>query len=72
MKNGESKATVTAIKCTSRVSTKIKDTFYTVEYGEERSIPEDADIELERKIMWDDCNTEVDNQIADIIENITR
>lgn len=71
MKN-ESRATIKTIKCVSRVSTKIKDTFYTVEYGEERNIPEDADIQLERKIMWDDCNTEVDNQIADIIENITR
>lgn len=62
----ESKATIKSIKATSRASVKIHDSFYTLEYCEERLIPEDANIEEERAILWDVVNNEVDNQIADI------
>jgi hypothetical protein len=62
----ESKATIKSIKATSRASVKIRDSFYTIEYCEERLIPEDANIEEERAILWDVVNNEVDNQIADI------
>ena len=55
------------IKCTSRVSTKVKETFYTVEWCEERSIAETDDIEAERAALWETCNNEVDNQIKDIL-----
>lgn len=61
------KVRTTSIKCTSRASVKIKDSFYTVEWCEERSIPEDANLEEERKALWDTCNNEVDNQIRDIL-----
>lgn len=61
-----SKAVIKTITATSRVSAKVKDNYYTVEYTEERLLPEDADVEQERKILWDTVNTEVDNQIADI------
>ena len=66
----ESKAIVTSIKATSRAAIKIKDNFYTVEYSEERSIPTDVevDMEFERQILWDDVNTIVDNQCADILK----
>lgn len=62
----KSKATTTKIIATSRISKKIDETFYTLEYTEERIIPEDADIEEERKILWDVVNGEVDNQVEDI------
>ena len=65
-----SKAKVTTIKATSRVAIKIKDNFYTVEYSEERSIPdvEDVDMEFERNLLWDTTNKVVDNQCAEIIK----
>lgn len=61
-----SKAKINSIKATSRISTQINGTYYTLEYCEERLIPEDANIEEERAILWDVVNNEVDNQIADI------
>ena len=66
----ESKAIPTTIKATSRVAIKIKDNFYTVEYSEERKIPEDVevDVEYERQVLWDDVNTCVDNQCAEILK----
>lgn len=67
----ESKAIISTIKATSRASVKIKDNFYTVEYAEERLIPEDENIDIteERQLLWDTCNSEVDNQITDILNS---
>lgn len=66
----ESKAVVTAIKATSRVAIKIRDNFYTVEYTEERAIPDVAgvDIEKEQEILFDSVNAVVDSQAEDIIK----
>lgn len=66
----ESKAIVTTIRATSRASVKVRDNFYTVEYCEERSLPntEDVDVEQERRLLWDTVNGECDDQIADIIK----
>ena len=66
----ESKAKTTKIVATSRAAIKIKDSYYTVEYSEERSIPdvEDIDLSQERKILWDEVNAVVDDQCASIIE----
>jgi len=59
-----------SIKATSRVSVKVNDTFYTLEYTEERHIPDpegaSVDIEKERKILWDTVNGEVDKQVEDV------
>lgn len=60
-------AKTTTIRATSRISTKIKDTFYTFEYCEERQIEEGDNVVEERKKLWDVCNTEVDNQVADTL-----
>lgn len=60
-------AKTTTIRATSRISTKIKDTFYTFEYCEERQIEEGDDVVAEREKLWDVCNTEVDNQVADAL-----
>lgn len=64
MTSYEIKATVSTIKATSRASLKIRDNFFTVEYTEERVIPdiEGVDIEQEKIALWDAVNAEVDNQ----------
>lgn len=65
----ESKAVVKTIKATSRVAIKIKDNFYTVEYSEEREIPDtEVDMEFERNVLWDDVNKVVDDQCAEILK----
>lgn len=67
----KSKLTTTSIRFTSRASVKIKDNFYTVEASEERVVPDginDVDWKLEKQLLWDEVNTQCDNQIQDIIE----
>ena len=66
----ESKAIITKIQATSRASCKIRDNYYTIEFTEERIIPdiEGIDIEEERALLWDTVNAECDNQVADIVE----
>lgn len=68
-----SKAKVNIIRATSRASVKIRDNYFTVEYSEERVIPDDntVDIEKERALLWDTVNAECDNQILDIKESFT-
>ena len=67
-----SMATTTKISISSRASVKVHESYYTVEYTEERAIPdaEGVDIQKERELLWDACNTEVDNQIEDILKNM--
>lgn len=69
-----SKAVTTNIRATSRASVKVRDNYYTVEYTEERTIPQidDVDIAKEREILWDCVNNEVDNQIEDIIKSFAK
>ena len=71
----ESKAKITKISALSRCAVKIKDNYYTIEYSEERVLPEsvdDIDIEKERTLLWQAVNAEVDNQIQDIIDSFKR
>lgn len=65
-----SKAITTTIRATSRASVKIRDNFYTVEYCEERAIPdvEGVNLDEERMALWITVNTECDNQISDIVK----
>lgn len=67
------KATTTSIRATSRASVKIRDNYYTVEYTEERTIPQvdGVNLEEERKLLWDTVNGECDNQIEDIIKSFS-
>lgn len=62
----------TSIRATSRASIKVGDSFYTVEYCEERSIDPDDNLEEERSALWDTCNTEVDAQIEDILKSFSK
>lgn len=74
MSNYESKAIVTKINATSRIAIKIRDNFYTVEYSEERSIPdvEGIDVEQERILLFDAVNGVVDAQAEDIIRTFQK
>lgn len=63
---------VMSIRATSRASVKVADSFYTVEYCEERSIDPEDSVEEERKKLWDTCNEEVDAQIEDILKSFSR
>lgn len=56
------------ITATSRMSIKVNDNFFTIEFSEERVIPdiEGVDLEQEKIALWDAVNTEVDNQ-AEVI-----
>jgi hypothetical protein len=69
-----SKATITSISASSRASVKVADNFYTIEYHEDRTIPdvEGVDIESERKLLWDTVNNEVDTQVEDILKMFTK
>lgn len=66
----ESKAIITTIRATSRASVKVRDNFYTVEYSEERALPDgiDINIDAERQMLWDTVNGECDNQIEEILK----
>ena len=69
-----SKAIINKISATSRASVKIKDSYYTLEYSEERLIPdiEGVNIEEERIALWNTVNNEVDNQIQETIDAVRR
>lgn len=60
-----SKAVIHTIKASSRASVKVRDNYFTVEYEEERIIPEieGVDLDKERKLLWDTVNDECDRQI---------
>lgn len=68
----ESKAITTQIRATSRVSAKIGDDFYTLEFSEERTIPdvEGVDLDKERNLLFDDVNYTVDIQLEDTIHKV--
>ena len=61
-------AKTTIIKATSRASIKVGDSFYTIEYGEERSVEDNDNLESERADLWETCNGEVDRQIEEIMQ----
>ena len=61
----------TKIAATSRASVKLGDSFYTLEYSEERSVSDDVSEDVlaeERVKLWDTVNTEVDSQVQETID----
>ena len=68
----ESKAITTQIRATSRVSAKIGEDFYTLEFSEERTIPdiEGVDLDKERELLFEDVNYTVDTQLQDTIKSV--
>lgn len=69
-----SKAKTIKITATSRMSIKVKDNYFTIEFSEERSIPdvEGVDLAKEKEALWDAVNNEVDNQGALIVETFSK
>lgn len=67
-------AKTSKISVSSRASVKVGDSFYTVEYSEERTVPTDidVDIEAERAELWDVANNECDNQIQEILRTFRK
>lgn len=68
-----SKAIPKTIKFSSRASIKIKDSFYTFEYGEERQIDDfnEVNLDKEKQLLIDDCNSIIDNQIEEVVKMFT-
>lgn len=68
-------AQTTLIKAVSKCTVKIKDNFYSVEYSEERSLPENVDdntLDNERRLLWEDVNKTVDEQVIDIVNSFKK
>lgn len=55
------------IQISSSVSKEVQGQWFKVTYSETRIIPEGANLENERKALWDLCNNEVDNQIKGLL-----
>lgn len=66
------KGVTTTIQISSRASKKIGDDYYTLEYVEERTIPEGANVELERQALWETCNNEVDRALYETWQAVTQ
>ena len=65
-----SKAIPKVIKFSSRASIKVRDNFYTFEYGEERQIDNfnEVNLDKEKQLLIDDCNKVVDSQIEEVVK----
>ena len=59
---------IQTIRATSRLSTKVGETFYTFEYTEERLLEDGDNPEDERAELWETCNTEVDTQLEEVLK----
>ena len=55
------------IQISSSVSKEVRGQWFKVSYSETRIIPEGANLENERKALWDVCNNEVDNQVKNLL-----
>lgn len=67
----EIKGRTTKILATSRCAIKIKDNYYTLELSEERLMPENEEIDLDKeyKALFDNINAEIDNQMQDVLDS---
>ena len=72
IKESGPKHQTTLIKASSRMSIKVGDSYYTVEYTEERSVMEGANLHVERAALWDTVNDECDNQIEEILKSVRK
>ena len=61
----------TVISATSRCAVKIRDNYYTIDAHEERTITEQEglDLKAEWKMLFDELNSVVDNQIEEILDS---
>ena len=68
MTNYEIEGKTTTIHASVKITPKINNIFYSFEYGEERSVPENCDIEKEKAAIFDDCYQTVYSQIEEVEE----
>lgn len=68
----EVKGKTTKITATSRCAIKIKDNYYTLELSEERVMPDDKSIDLDKeyKALFDSINSEIDTQMQDVLNSV--
>lgn len=68
----EVKGRTTKITATSRCALKVKDNYYTLELSEERVMPEETEVDLNREYeaIFNSINNEIDNQMQDILDSI--
>ena len=59
-------AKTTSIRATYRMSTKVNNDFFTVEYTEERAVENEENLEEAREALWDTVITEIEDQIDGI------
>lgn len=61
----------TLIRASVKITPKIRDTYYSFEYSEERSVDESEQDNIEelRDKLFDDCYNEVAFQIQEIMES---
>ena len=66
-------ARVTKITQTMRMAVKIRDNFYTVEYQEERALPNlpSIDLEQEKSILFDSCRDNIYKQVQEIVDGLS-
>ena len=62
-------AKTTTIHASVKITPKINDRFYYFEYGEERTVDENDNLEQERIDLFDTCYNEVANQINETLTN---
>ena len=60
------------IRGTSRMAIKVRDNYYTVEFTEERSVPNNLNIDLEqeKQLLFDSVQDTVYSQVQEIINGL--
>lgn len=68
----EVKGKTTKITATSRCAIKVKDNYYTLELSEERVMPDDKSIDLDKEYdaLFNSINSEIDTQMQDVLNSI--
>ena len=69
-----SKCKTKTISATSRASIKVGDSFYTLEFTEERTVPQTSGVDLikEKDALSDEVNSQVDKQIEDVLRTFKK
>lgn len=65
------KAVPTVIAATTSTTLKLRDNYFKVEVHEERSVPADSDVDMNREweFLFDELNSICDEQAEEIIKN---
>ena len=66
------KAVPTSISARVKLTLKVRDNFISVEGNEERTVPQDVDVNMgkEWEALWDDVYATCDDALADILKDM--